>query len=75
MKCELAVMGFKADLKYERRLLRNYEQHKSVELIQRMWRGFKGRRKFKHVFESKHALVIQRHARMWIAKRQALSIR
>jgi hypothetical protein len=32
-KCELAITGQKADLKFERRLLKNYDLHQGVQLI------------------------------------------
>ena len=42
-KIELAVIGAKYDLKFEKKLDKNYIFHKKTQLIQKIWRGYKGR--------------------------------
>lgn len=57
-KVELAVVGVKSDLKFEKRLQKNFELHKAVELIQRAWRGYRGRKQHRHLLETRASVVI-----------------
>lgn len=57
-KVELEVVGLKQNLKFEKKLVASEKLHRSVELIQRVWRGHGGRKIAQGLRETKATVVI-----------------
>ena len=72
---KLEVQGLKVDLRYEKRIDTNHRKKIGGLLIQRMWRGYRGRCYAIFVRQTYAAIVIQKYARRFLARKIAHNLR
>ena len=65
---QLEICGEKADLRYERKLDRQHKTQVSAIEIQRLYRGYCGRKIFDAALRNRNSIKIQKNVRVLLAK-------
>ena len=71
MHDKLELVGTKIDTKVEKKIDLNYRKKLAALTIQRLWRGFKGRSKATHQRKTNASIIIQKHIRRCLARKEA----
>ncbi|TNV74755.1 hypothetical protein FGO68_gene14506 [Halteria grandinella] len=70
----LLIAGVKINNRYEKNLDKDYKKQKASIIIQRWYRGYKDRTRFKSMLQNKSSMVIQRYLRKKLALNEVKQI-